>query len=110
MSEGAARVLLVSRSGGLCEAHLDGCTRHATDAHHRRKPGRLWHPANLLHLCRACHQWTEDHPDEARQLGLWVDGHVPANRVAEVPVWLEPHALWRAQWLLDDEANYALAG
>jgi len=55
-----------------CQMHIPGiCQNDATDVHHMS--GRLcdylkietWKPA-----CRACHCWTEEHPEEARDLGF----------------------------------------
>lgn len=50
------------RSGGLCER----CGRAAEQIHHRKPRGMggsgdplIHDPANLLHLCAACHGWVE---------------------------------------------------
>jgi hypothetical protein len=54
-----------------CLAYLPKCTRSATDIHH--KAGRLDNHLNIstwLPVCRSCHQWIEEHPNEAKELGL----------------------------------------
>jgi len=57
----------------MCEAHLPGiCTNHSTDVHH--KMGRigelLLNIIYWLSVCRACHDWIENHPKEAREKGF----------------------------------------
>jgi hypothetical protein len=48
VNEAQARDLLYARSERVCER----CgMRRATNAHHRRAPGRVWSPENLLDLC-----------------------------------------------------------
>ena len=55
-----------------CEAKLVGCTSVATDVHHTE--GRIGD--NYLNmskwkaLCRNCHQWVEENPEAAKELGL----------------------------------------
>ena len=55
-----------------CEAKLIGCTHVATDIHH--KAGRigqlLLRLSNWLAVCRSCHRWIEENPNEAKELGL----------------------------------------
>lgn len=67
------------------------------DAQHRRarKAGGTADPliafglANLVALCRSDHDWVEQHPDRARELGLRLDdGEAPA----ETPV--RRHGVW----------------
>lgn len=55
----------------ICNARLEGCTRVATDVHH--KAGRGENHLNLstwLAVCRSCHQYIELHPQDAKELGL----------------------------------------
>lgn len=48
--------LVVERSGGACER----CGGRAVDFHHVRycRWGQFDPPDNLLHLCRACHEYA----------------------------------------------------
>jgi hypothetical protein len=56
----------------LCQAQLQGCTKKATDLHHSK--GRIGHNltdvSTYIALCRNCHTWAENHPEEAKSLGL----------------------------------------
>lgn len=55
-----------------CEAKLVGCTGKATDVHH--KAGRVGENylkvGTWLAVCRSCHRWIEENPEEAKELGL----------------------------------------
>lgn len=105
--EARARAIVAERSGGRCEAVIEGvCLGRAHSMHHRRKPGRLWNPSNLLHLCgdgtRGCHGWIEAHPTKANELGLWLmngDG-MPS----EVSVQMRWESL-KSWFVLDDEGS-----
>lgn len=77
----AVRTLVLVRAHQLCE----GCGRYTADDVHHRQPrgmggvhgGAALHansPANLLALCRPCHDRTEDEPDAMRRLG-WLVQH-----------------------------------
>lgn len=60
--------VVAARSGGLCEA----CgMRRVADVHHRknRSQGGTWDPANLLGLCRTCHDWIGGNRAVARARG-----------------------------------------
>jgi hypothetical protein len=105
--EARARAIVMQRSGGLCEAVVPGvCLGKAASIHHRRKPGRLWNPSNLLHLCGdgtiGCHGWIEAHPALAHEDGLWLfEGEDPATTSC--------HMRWenqRSWWFLDDEGIF----
>lgn len=54
-----------------CQAKLVGCTGDATDVHHKAGRGEnhlvisTW-----LAVCRSCHRYIEEHPVEAKELGL----------------------------------------
>lgn len=71
------------------------------DVHHRRgrqsggtsDPRVAYGLANLLLLCRDCHQWAEAHLDDAAARGLRVRSHdnpadIPVTAAAGEPVWL----------------------
>lgn len=55
-----------------CEANLVGCTRVATDVHHTegRVGNNYLNMSKWKALCRHCHQWVEENPEEAKELGL----------------------------------------
>lgn len=66
----AARRAVWERAGGLCE----WCALEMTDVHHRAgrvgpDPHRL---ANLVGLCRSCHERVHREPAWARSVGLSV--------------------------------------
>lgn len=57
----------------MCQAHIPGvCRGQATDVHH--KAGRVGDLLlNILYwlaACRACHEWIEMHPKEAKEMGF----------------------------------------
>lgn len=104
-----ARQLVAKRSGGVCEVAIPGvCLGRGTTMHHRRKPGRVWSAANLLHLCGSgttgCHGWIEANPKSSREYGWWIftgDGEPDM-----VLVFLRAHT--GSKWyLLDDEGSRA---
>lgn len=51
-----------------------GCTDRNDHAHHRlmRSQGGPTTDVNLLNVCRPCHTWIHDHPQESYALGLLV--------------------------------------
>lgn len=57
---------------GYCQAKLPGCRGEATDIHHPegRMGDALLDQNNWLPVCRPCHTWIEEHPKEAKELGL----------------------------------------
>ena len=62
------------RNTGICE-HCQ--TRPMTEVHHIAgrggpDPHRL---TNLIGLCRNCHTWAHEHPEEARKAGLMSTRH-----------------------------------
>lgn len=101
------RELLISRSGGWCEAQLPMCLGGATDSAHRitQKSGGRHGEAkaahdvlsNCLDLCRACHRWTHDYPTLAKSLGLALD---EGDKPLECPVAYRGEA----RYLTDDGA------
>lgn len=106
------RTGLAERSGGWCEMKLPGCLGRATDPSHRIRVGmggrhgpaaeqssRL---SNVLHACRACHDWCHSRPAEAYDLGLFLrEGQDPTHEIANTcrygPVLLDDDGgLWPA--------------
>jgi len=94
---------LGARSGGVCEVARKGCFGRAVDPHHRvrrqaggrRGAARLTSDqlANLLHVCRACHEWIHDHPAASREAGWMLSGRdrpaLVALLVRGVPSYLD---------------------
>ena len=84
MNERKAREIVNIRSERRCEIAIPTlCTGHATNMHHRRKPGRVWTPSNLLAACGSgttgCHGYVEAEPLWGKRLGLWLlDSDDPA--------------------------------
>ena len=59
----------------MCQANIPGlCTSNSTDIHHvKGRVGELLLDENYwMSVCRACHQWIETHPVEAKKLGYRV--------------------------------------
>lgn len=55
----------------ICQAKLVGCTKDATDVHHKAGRGdNHLKISTWLAVCRSCHAWIETHPSEAKELGL----------------------------------------
>lgn len=84
--ERRTRRVVKARSGGLCEL----CGREATQMHHRRKAGRDWTPANVLHVCglgnySGCHGHIERNPTAAKEQGWWL---LPHQDPTTAPVWV----------------------
>lgn len=54
-----------------CEAKLVGCAGKATDVHHKKGRGdNMLKIGTWLAVCRSCHQWLEENPLEAKELGF----------------------------------------
>ena len=54
-----------------CQAKLVECTGTATDVHHKAGRGENYLKISTwLAVCRKCHQWIEENPVEAKELGL----------------------------------------
>ena len=55
-----------------CQAGLVDCTGQATEIHHKAgKVGENYTKiSNFLAVCRNCHRWIEENPNEAKELGL----------------------------------------
>jgi hypothetical protein len=84
------RLAVEVRSGGVCEVARRGCLGAAREVHHRlargsggrRGSARLVSDslANLLHVCRLCHDWSHLHPASAREAEWLLGGReVPAQ-------------------------------
>lgn len=67
------------RLEGICEARIPGvCTGQAVDGHEPLKQSRGGDPTNqahVLHVCRACHEFTENHPRKSTRRGLLISAH-----------------------------------
>lgn len=79
------RRIVAKRSGGLCEGRAliatvdpvaaSACKKRAVDLHEKRKRSRggsITDPANILHLCRSCHEFTEREPAAATRAGMLI--------------------------------------
>jgi len=57
----------------MCEARLPCCTGFTTDIHHKKGRG-IWLliVEFFLGVCRPCHDWIEENPEEAIRLNLSV--------------------------------------
>ena len=54
-----------------CQAKLVGCTGVSTDVHHKAGRGENHNVMSTwIAVCRPCHTWIENHPAEAKELGL----------------------------------------
>ena len=54
----------------LCQASLHNCNLKSTDVHHKKGRGKyLNDPTTWLSVCRSCHNWIEEHPVEATEMG-----------------------------------------
>lgn len=79
-AESRTRRVVSARSAGMCEARIPGvCTGQGQSMHHRKKPGRVWSPSNVIHVCgdgtRGCHGWIEHNPTDAHDRGLYLQGN-----------------------------------
>lgn len=56
----------------FCEAKLPGCAGHSNEVHHKK--GRVGENylkiGTWMAVCRSCHSWIEDNPEEAKELGF----------------------------------------
>lgn len=109
VGEHKARELVYARSGGWCEIALPGCTRTATEWHHRlnRSHGGRWEASNGLHLCSRCHLAvtnTDGNRQECEDNG-WVVSDRSGRAPITVPVRHAVHGLV----LLDNSGTYSTA-
>lgn len=79
------RELVRERSGGFCEARLEGCNGRAVHLHHRQRRSQRGAdiPENLLHVCASCHDAVHRIGERAYRLGLLVRS---SDDPAAVPV------------------------
>lgn len=62
---------LYLREHPLCQAKVHFCTRLATEIHHIIGRGKHYlDDLKFLSVCRNCHEWIENHPEEAKALNL----------------------------------------
>jgi hypothetical protein len=55
----------------MCEAALHCCNGGATDVHHKKGRGQYYLAVSTwLSVCRPCHNYIEEHPEEAIELGF----------------------------------------
>ena len=55
----------------VCRAKIDNCNNVATDIHHKKGRGLfLLDTETWLPVCRNCHEWIENNPSEAYELGF----------------------------------------
>lgn len=68
-------VLSQHRPGVIPDEVISRCGRWADDVHEpqfRSRLGSAVDPANMVALCRGCHDWVHDHSLDAGELGLAV--------------------------------------
>ena len=57
----------------MCEVKVPGCMMHATDVHHTYSGAdrSVYYliQSTWLPVCRACHNWVHEHPEQSRELG-----------------------------------------
>ncbi len=55
----------------VCHAKVHNCTVHTTDIHHMKGRGLyLLNTSTWLPVCRSCHNWIENNPEESYELGF----------------------------------------
>jgi len=55
----------------ICNAALHCCSGLSTDVHHKKGRGEYHLVVDTwLSVCRPCHNWIEENPDEAKELGF----------------------------------------
>lgn len=55
----------------ICQCNRNGCRRRSTEVHHKKGRGIYLNVVEFfLAVNRICHRWIEDHPKEAKELGL----------------------------------------
>jgi hypothetical protein len=57
-----------------CQGKLVGCTKVSTEVHHKagRVGDNFLNMSTWLAVCRSCHTWIENHPEDAKELELSV--------------------------------------
>lgn len=62
---------LFKKNNPVCKARIKCIGSPTTDVHHRRGRGEyLLDESTWLPTCRLCHQWIEEHSEQAKALGL----------------------------------------
>lgn len=57
----------------VCQCGRNGCERPSSEVHHKKGRGRWLNVVEFfLAVAGICHRWIEDHPKEAKALGLSV--------------------------------------
>ena len=55
----------------VCKAKIHNCTLRATDIHHMKGRGQyLLDTSTWLPVCRSCHNWIENNPEDSYDLGF----------------------------------------
>jgi len=55
----------------VCQAKIFNCTTSSSDVHHTKGRGKYLNDTSTwLSVCRNCHNWIEENPNEAKQLGF----------------------------------------
>ena len=56
----------------MCQAKLENCTLRSTDVHHMKGRGMesYLNTDTWLSVCRSCHNWIENNPEESYELGF----------------------------------------
>jgi hypothetical protein len=64
------RQLFLTANPG-CQAKLQGCQLLSSEVHHKAGRGENHLKISTwLAVCRPCHRWIEENPEEAKELGL----------------------------------------
>lgn len=51
-----------------CGLGVYGCTGYADDVHHKKGRGKFLNDVETwMGVCRSCHTWIHEHPNEARR-------------------------------------------
>lgn len=55
-----------------CEIKVEGCTFRSTEPHHTegKENEKVLNLEDCLAACRNCHEWCDDHPLEAIEMGF----------------------------------------
>ena len=54
-----------------CMASIPGCALRASEIHHKKGRGEHHNDVSTwLLVCRSCHEWIENHPEQAIELNL----------------------------------------
>lgn len=57
----------------MCQAKLHQCTLKSTEVHHKKGRGKyLLDEATWLSVCRKCHDYIENNPEDALELGFTI--------------------------------------